>query len=42
MSEHIVITGGAGYIGSYLTGALLDEGYFVTVVMICSTAARRF
>ncbi len=33
MSErHILITGGAGYIGSFLTGELLRQGYYVTVV----------
>lgn len=31
-SRHIVITGGAGYIGSMLTGELLRSGYRVTVV----------
>lgn len=30
--QHILITGGAGYIGSYLAGTLLQEGYLVTVV----------
>ncbi len=30
--QHILITGGAGYIGSCLTGALLRAGYRVTVV----------
>ncbi|MEJ5240562.1 MAG: NAD(P)-dependent oxidoreductase [Anaerolineales bacterium] len=29
---HIVITGGAGYIGSLLTGELLRQGYQVTVI----------
>ncbi len=32
MSEHILITGGAGYIGSFLAGQLLRLGYRVTVV----------
>jgi nucleoside-diphosphate-sugar epimerase len=30
--KHILITGGAGYIGSLLTGKLLYNGYIVTVV----------
>ncbi len=30
--EHVLITGGAGYIGSFLTGVLLRAGYKVTVV----------
>jgi nucleoside-diphosphate-sugar epimerase len=30
--EHILITGGAGYIGSLLAGELLRTGYLVTVV----------
>ena len=32
MEDHILITGGAGYIGSFLAGKLLRLGYFVTVV----------
>ncbi|HEY62823.1 MAG TPA: NAD(P)-dependent oxidoreductase [Anaerolineae bacterium] len=30
--QHVLITGGAGYIGSYLAGKLLLQGYKVTVV----------
>ena len=30
--QHVLITGGAGYIGSFLTGELLRLGYRVTVV----------
>ncbi len=32
IGRHVLITGGAGYIGSALTGVLLRRGYFVTVV----------
>ncbi|RZD43649.1 MAG: hypothetical protein CXT78_07905 [Thaumarchaeota archaeon] len=32
MLENILITGGAGYIGSVLSKSLLDEGYSVTVL----------
>jgi len=32
MAEKILITGGAGYLGSILTGRLLQEGYQVTVL----------
>ena len=30
--QHVVVTGGAGYIGSFLVGELLRAGYLVTVV----------
>lgn len=30
--RHIIITGGAGYIGSLLSACLLDEGFWVTVI----------
>lgn len=32
MSQHVVVTGGAGYIGSLLVGELLRNGYQVTVL----------
>lgn len=32
MTEHVLLTGGAGYIGSILTRFLLEQGYQVTVV----------
>lgn len=30
--KHILVTGGAGYIGSFMTKRLLDEGFSVTVI----------
>jgi nucleoside-diphosphate-sugar epimerase len=30
--QHIIITGGAGYLGSSLCGALLRDGFYITVV----------
>ena len=32
MSDQILITGGAGYIGSHVANLLLDKGYSVTIL----------
>ena len=32
MNEHVLITGGAGFIGGYLTNHLIDHGYQVSIV----------
>jgi len=37
--SHILITGGAGFIGSHLTERLLREGHFVAVIDDCSTGS---
>ena len=36
---HVLITGGAGFIGSYLAEALLDMGYHVTIIDNLSTGS---
>ena len=37
MSQHILVTGGAGYVGSHATASLLEEGYGVVVFDNLST-----
>ena len=32
MKKNILLTGGAGYIGSHVTNLLIDKGYSVTVL----------
>ena len=32
MKKNILLTGGAGYIGSHVTNLLIDKGYSVTVI----------
>ncbi len=39
-SDLVLVTGGAGFVGSHLAGALLDEGYRVRIVDNLSTGRR--
>lgn len=40
MNKKVLITGGAGYLGSVLTNKLLEKGYFVTVLDVAMFGAE--
>jgi UDP-glucose 4-epimerase len=41
MSRHVMVTGGAGFIGSHLVDAFIDRGWRVSVIDNLSTGDRR-
>ncbi|HJW94543.1 MAG TPA: NAD-dependent epimerase/dehydratase family protein [Thermoanaerobaculia bacterium] len=41
MTKHVVVTGGAGFIGSNIVDAYLARGWFVTIIDNLSTGKRR-
>jgi len=41
MTKHVVVTGGAGFIGSNIADAYLARGWFVTIIDNLSTGKRR-
>jgi UDP-glucose 4-epimerase len=41
MTRHVVVTGGAGFIGSNIADAYLARGWFVTIIDNLSTGKRR-
>ena len=38
---HTLVTGGAGFIGSHLTDALIEEGHHVIIIDNLSTGSRK-
>ena len=42
MNQNVLVTGGAGYIGSHAVLALIEAGYRVVVVDDLSTGRRQY